>query len=179
MNGKPVSVPDEHTAAVRTMVEQRLPSDPHPYLSEGMRVRIKRGLLAGAEGILGAKKQKHRLFISVDLMQQAVAADVDSADVEPLESRVWDPHKPPPTHQFKIQGVREPSIAAYLRPVCGMLDANAAYGSYRTDPPRLPWGFFNLATGIAVVYDAEARCYGVQTGSRSTLLAAADGGGAE
>jgi hypothetical protein len=30
------------------------------------------------------------------------------------------------------------------------------YGYYRTDPPRRQWGFFNLATGIAVVYDAEA-----------------------
>ena len=79
MNGKPVSVPDEHTAAVRTMVEQRLPSDPHPYLSEGMRVRIKRGLLAGAEGILVAKKPKHRLVISVDLMRHGVAVDVDKA----------------------------------------------------------------------------------------------------
>lgn len=30
------------------------------------------------------------------------------------------------------------------------------YGYYRTNPPRLQWGFFNPATGIAVVYDAEA-----------------------
>ena len=52
-----------------------------------MRVRIKSGLLAGAEGILLAKKQKHRLVISVDIIQQAVAIDVDSAEVEPLEPR--------------------------------------------------------------------------------------------
>ncbi len=30
------------------------------------------------------------------------------------------------------------------------------YGYYRTAPPRLQWGFFNPATVIAVVYDAEA-----------------------
>lgn len=30
------------------------------------------------------------------------------------------------------------------------------YVYYRTDPPRLQWGFFNPTTGIAVVYDAEA-----------------------
>jgi len=30
------------------------------------------------------------------------------------------------------------------------------YGYYRTDPPRLQWGFFNPVTEIAVVYDAEA-----------------------
>lgn len=30
------------------------------------------------------------------------------------------------------------------------------YGYYRTDPPRLQWGFLNPQTGIAVVYDMEA-----------------------
>lgn len=90
ISGKPVPVPDEQIAVVRTMVEQRLPYDPHPYLAEGMRVRIKRGILIGAEGILIAKKQKHRLVISVDLIQRAVAVDVDSVDVEPLESRAWE-----------------------------------------------------------------------------------------
>lgn len=89
IGGRPVPVPDEQIAAVQTMVEQRLPYDPHPYLVEGMRVRIKRGILVGAEGILVAKKQKHRLVISVDLIQQAVAVDIDSVDVEPLDSRTW------------------------------------------------------------------------------------------
>ena len=30
------------------------------------------------------------------------------------------------------------------------------YGYYRTDPPRPQWGFLNLETGIAVIYDMEA-----------------------
>lgn len=30
------------------------------------------------------------------------------------------------------------------------------YGYYRTDPPRLQWGFLNVETGIAVIYDMEA-----------------------
>ena len=30
------------------------------------------------------------------------------------------------------------------------------YGYYRTDPPRLQWGFLNPRTGIAVIYDVEA-----------------------
>jgi hypothetical protein len=40
-----------------------------------------------------------------------------------------------------------------------ILDARTeiyVYGYYRTDPPRLQWGFFHPPTGIAVVYDAEA-----------------------
>jgi hypothetical protein len=30
------------------------------------------------------------------------------------------------------------------------------YGYYRTDPPRIQWGFINEKTGIAVIYDMEA-----------------------
>jgi transcriptional antiterminator NusG len=90
INGKPVPVPDEQIAAVRTMIEQHLPYDPHPYLAVGMRVRITRGVLAGAEGILVTKKQKHRLVLSVDIIQQAVAVDVESADVEPLDAPGWE-----------------------------------------------------------------------------------------
>ena len=87
VNGTAVPVPEEQITAVRTMVEHRLPYDPHPYLVEGMRVRIKRGMLTGAEGTLIAKRGRHRLVIGMDLIQQAVAVDVDSADVEPLELR--------------------------------------------------------------------------------------------
>jgi transcription antitermination factor NusG len=83
-NGQPIPVPEEQIQAVQTMVEQRLRYDPHPFLEEGMRVRVKHGALTGAEGILVTKKKHYRLVISVDLIQQSVAVDIDSADVEPL-----------------------------------------------------------------------------------------------
>jgi transcriptional antiterminator NusG len=85
LNGRPVPIPDEQITIIQTMMEHGLPCSPHPHLVEGMRVRIKSGLLAGAEGLLIAKKQRHRLVINVDIIQQAVAVEVDSADVEPLE----------------------------------------------------------------------------------------------
>jgi len=94
INGAPVPIPDEQIVAVRTLMEHRLPCSPHPYLVEGMRVRIKCGLLAGTEGILIAKKQKHRLVISVDIINQAVAVEVDSAAIEPLEFRPQQVPKP-------------------------------------------------------------------------------------
>ena len=93
INGKAVPIPEEQIAAVRTLMEHRLPCSPYPYLVEGMRVRIKCGLLAGTDGILIAKKQRHRLVISVDLIQQAVAVDVDSAEVEPLDPRPLETSK--------------------------------------------------------------------------------------
>jgi transcription antitermination factor NusG len=83
--GRPMPVPEEQIQAIQTMVAKQLHYDPHPFLREGMRVRVKRGLLTGAEGVLMMKKSHYRLVISIDLIQQSVAVDIDSADVEPLE----------------------------------------------------------------------------------------------
>ena len=84
LNGQPIPVPEEQIQAVQAMITHRLHYDPSPFLQEGMRVRVKRGVLTGAEGILVSKKQHYRLVISVDLIQKSVAVDIDSADVEPL-----------------------------------------------------------------------------------------------
>lgn len=84
INGFPEAVPDEQIDAIRKMVEHDLPYDPHPYLKEGMMVRVKSGPLAGAEGVLIEKKKHYRFVINVDLIQQSVAVDIDSADVEAL-----------------------------------------------------------------------------------------------
>jgi transcriptional antiterminator NusG len=93
LNGRPVPIPDEQIATMLTMMKHRLPCSPHPYLVEGMRVQIKRGLLAGAEGLLIAKKQRYRLVIRVDMIQQAMAVEVDCADVEPLDLRPQEASK--------------------------------------------------------------------------------------
>jgi transcription antitermination factor NusG len=84
LNGKPEPIPEEQIAVVQKMITERLPYDPHPYLTTGMRVRVKRGVLAGTEGILVAKTRHQRLVISIDLIQKAVAVNIDSADIEPV-----------------------------------------------------------------------------------------------
>jgi transcription antitermination factor NusG len=46
-------------------------------------VRIRRGPLSGVEGILvDGKAHKGRLVLSVELLQQSVAVEVDCTDVE-------------------------------------------------------------------------------------------------
>src|SRR4030095_2012386 len=83
-NGEPVSIPEEQIEAVRTLVTHQLRYDPHPYLVEGMQVRITHGPLAGVEGILVLKKSAARLIIQLELIQRAVAVDIDSTAVESL-----------------------------------------------------------------------------------------------
>jgi len=76
-------VPAEEIQAIYAVLHSRLPVHPHPYLREGQRVRVMRGLLSGVEGILvGGKANKGRLVLSVELLQQSVAVEVDCSDVE-------------------------------------------------------------------------------------------------
>jgi transcription antitermination factor NusG len=68
--------------ALRQLVETRLRVEPHPFLKVGDRVQVKSGPLAGFGGILVRKKNQYRLVLSVDLLQQSVAAEVDAHQVE-------------------------------------------------------------------------------------------------
>jgi transcription antitermination factor NusG len=73
--------------ALQATVLAGLSREPWPFLRVGDRVRIERGSLAGVEGILLQQKGRHRLILSVTLLQRSVAVDIDSAWVSSLESR--------------------------------------------------------------------------------------------
>jgi transcription antitermination factor NusG len=88
LNGIATPVPEDQIETIRKMVEYDLTYDPYPYLKEGMFVRVVRGPLQGAEGILIEKKRNYRFVISIDLIQKAVAVDIDSADVEPVYEQI-------------------------------------------------------------------------------------------
>jgi transcription antitermination factor NusG len=69
--------------ALQTAVQAGLSREPWPFLQVGDRVKIERGALAGVEGILLQIKGRHRLVLSVTLLQRSVAVDIDSAWVKP------------------------------------------------------------------------------------------------
>ena len=83
-NVEPVPIPEEQIEAVQTLVTHQLRYDPHPYLVEGMRIRVTHGPLAGVEGILDTKKSAARLIVRIELIKRAVAVDIDSSTVESL-----------------------------------------------------------------------------------------------
>jgi transcription antitermination factor NusG len=57
---------------------------PFPYLREGHKVRVHFGPLTGVEGYLVARKGAQRLVIAADLLQRAIAIEVDLDQVAPL-----------------------------------------------------------------------------------------------
>lgn len=81
------TIPEEEMAAIRTVVEGRFQVEPHPFLKCGQRVRVLRGAMEGIEGILTRKKNLFRLVLSVDMLAQSVAVEVNAADVEPVNER--------------------------------------------------------------------------------------------
>jgi transcription antitermination factor NusG len=80
-------VPEAEIQAIRKAVEGPFRVEPHPFLKCGERVRVTRGSLEGVEGILIRKKNLYRLVLSVDMMAQSVAVEIDATDVEPVASR--------------------------------------------------------------------------------------------
>lgn len=81
-NGAPAALPSEEIEALRANLASGVRIEPHPYLSAGRRVRVKYGPLAGMQGILVRRKNSTRLVVSVDLIQRAIAVDMDEADLE-------------------------------------------------------------------------------------------------
>jgi transcription antitermination factor NusG len=75
-------VPESELRAIRMSVEGPYQLEPHPFLRCGERVRVKRGPLQGVEGVLVRKKNQIRLVLSVDMLAQSVAVEIDAADVE-------------------------------------------------------------------------------------------------
>lgn len=80
--GKPAPIPDVQIAFLRKLIENKKDLDPYPYLKEGQLVRIKKGPLAGVEGILTEKLGKHMLVLSIDVLRQGVALKISASDVE-------------------------------------------------------------------------------------------------
>lgn len=80
----PMPVDEAEIAALRAVVHSGIPCQPWPYLQVGQRVRIDRGALCGLEGVLLDLRGRHRVVLSVTLLQRSVAAEIDSAWVTPI-----------------------------------------------------------------------------------------------
>ncbi|MGH9403398.1 MAG: transcription termination/antitermination protein NusG [Terriglobia bacterium] len=83
--GRAAQIPEEQIDAVKRMVEGPLRAEPHPFLKCGDTVRVLSGPLQGIEGILVRKKNCTRLVLSVEMLMQSVAVEIDAWRVERVE----------------------------------------------------------------------------------------------
>jgi transcription antitermination factor NusG len=77
-------VPDSDIEAIQKVTSSAALFEPHPFLKSGDRVRVVEGPMAGVEGILTRVKNRYRVVLSVDLLQQALAVEIAVTSVERL-----------------------------------------------------------------------------------------------
>jgi transcription antitermination factor NusG len=81
------TIPEAEIDAIQRSLDGSFHVEPHPYLRCGERVRVIRGSLEGVEGVLVRKKGFYRLVLSVEMLAQSVAVEINASDVEPLVAR--------------------------------------------------------------------------------------------
>ncbi|MEO5360090.1 MAG: UpxY family transcription antiterminator [Nitrospirota bacterium] len=81
---KPEPIPETQIVSLKKLVESKEQLDPYPYLKEGQWIRIRKGALAGAEGILIEKAQTHIFVVSIDIFQRGLSLKIDASDIDPV-----------------------------------------------------------------------------------------------
>jgi transcription antitermination factor NusG len=82
---KPAPLPELEIESLRASL-QLSRFAPHPYLVAGTRARIVAGPLSGMEGIVVRTKSRLRVVLTVDLIMQSIAVEVDADELEPCGS---------------------------------------------------------------------------------------------
>ena len=85
-HGVPTPLPQVEIEALKNALRHGVVAQPHPYLKVGTRVEIRKGPLEGVAGVLQRWRGQYRVVISVDLIMQSVAVEVDVSDVAALRN---------------------------------------------------------------------------------------------
>ena len=80
---QPLAVPEPEVEIMRAQLSL-VAAEPHPFISVGDRVHVRSGPLAGLEGFLIQKKNEYRFVLSINMIMQSIAVEVDACDIEPI-----------------------------------------------------------------------------------------------
>jgi len=80
---QPTPLPDEDIERFRSGLHL-VHAEPHPGLTVGETVRIRRGPLQGMTGVVTRQKNGFRVVLTVDLIMKSVAVEVCADNVEPI-----------------------------------------------------------------------------------------------
>ncbi len=112
---KPAFIPDEQINSVRLLIDQGGNVKPCDYLSVGQKVRVIRGPLIGAEGLLTRVKTDWRVVVSIDLLHRSVSVDVDRDSVICINPAVPSQRPPRPISWTEVRKPEyrfDPCVAA-------------------------------------------------------------------
>jgi transcription antitermination factor NusG len=80
--GTPTPIPPHEIHSLMLLMKNAEDIDVYPHLTPGSRVRVRRGIFTGAEGVL-LKKENHLLFVvSIDILSRSVGVRMYADDLE-------------------------------------------------------------------------------------------------
>ncbi len=83
--GIPSPISQEEIDLVKLLVGQDRPITPWPFLRVGQRVRVREGPMCGIEGILVREKAAYRVVINIEMLQRAVAVELERDLLDPVQ----------------------------------------------------------------------------------------------
>jgi len=87
--GEMAPLPEAEVEPLRSSLHLRQ-AEPHPLLTVGERVRIRSGALAGLEGVVVRKKNSLRVVLTMNLIMQSIAVEVDGEELETVNSGTFN-----------------------------------------------------------------------------------------
>jgi transcription antitermination factor NusG len=80
--GMPVPIGDAEIDALRMCVANGAKFEPHAYIAVGDRVRVREGAFEGLEGVVVRRSNQCKLVVSLSLIHQSVALEVEPGSLE-------------------------------------------------------------------------------------------------
>ena len=80
--GHPSSVASEEIQSLKLLLDSGEELDVYPNLKEGELIRVKRGPLKGAEGILTMRGNQHQFLVNIHLLGRSVGVKIYADELE-------------------------------------------------------------------------------------------------
>ena len=80
--GYPTPVSSEEINSLKLILESGQAIDIYPNLKKGTSVRVKRGPLAGAEGIISNKVDQYIFVVNIDMLGRSIGVRISADDIE-------------------------------------------------------------------------------------------------
>ncbi len=80
--GYPTPIPHEEIDSLKILVKSGADFDVYPDLKEGSRIRVRRGPLEGAEGILAKKDAQYTFLVNLELLGRSIGVKIFADDLE-------------------------------------------------------------------------------------------------
>jgi len=81
-SGCPTPVSAEEINSLKIMIESGQTIDIYPNLKKGTAVRVKRGPLSGAEGIISNILDQYILVVNIDILGRSIGVHISADDIE-------------------------------------------------------------------------------------------------